>query len=274
MSTKLKVESKKLKVTLFYPLFCTFYLLVSCGGDEKTNAELPQNDSTQIQVIANTGEAEIIEPIVDEKIVELENNGIKLTEIKAEPSEAVLTLNTKSFNEGKNQLQFAVSGVDNYTISYLANNYTLTQFSSDVFEVEYLYGNNVFLAFLTDKNNISIKTNKGCVLRNVVLGAGMESLFDMNQPHLFYYMPQQHTDVPILDFYLVNTTIAEGGNKVKVTINGTEFLISKWAAYQITGLTKPDNTIRIQLIDKKGKLIEGPFNDSGERSFQIVNKAS
>ena len=245
--------------------------LVSCGGDNEITNELPQNDSTQTQVVANTGEAKIIEPIVDEEILVLEKDGMKLTEIKAETSKAELTLNTKSFKEGVNHLNFSVKGVKDYNISYLANNYYHTQFSSDVFEMEFLYGNNVFLAFLTDKNNIAIKSNKGSVLKNAVVG--VENMFDMNQPHLFYYLPKAETTNPILDFYLVNTSIKEYGNKVKVTINQTEFIIEKWAAYQISGLPNPQNTIRIQLIDNNGNLIEGPFNDSGERVFQVVKKS-
>ena len=176
--------------------------------------------------------------------------------------------------QSHNQLQFYVDGVENYTISYIANNYSLTQFTSLNFEVELLYGNNVFLAFLTDKNNISVKTNKGSVLKNAILGSDVESLFDKSQPHLFYYLPTANGVNPILDFYLVNTSISENGNKVKVTINETEFIINKWAAYQISGLKIPNNTIRIQLLDKNGKLIEGPFNDSGERSFNLIIQSS
>ena len=131
-----------------------------------------------------------------------------------------------------------------------------------------LYGNNVFLAFLTDKNNISIKTNKGSVLKNAVLG-NEKSLFDTKAPHLFYHLPQAETTMPILDFYLVNTAISEQGNKVKVTINQTTFILEKWAAYQIQGLSRAENTVRIQLIDKNNAIVEGPFNDSGDRRFNF-----
>ena len=162
--------------------------------------------------------------------------------------------------------------IQNYSIAYLANNYSLSQFKADVFDVEFMYGNNVFLAFLTDENGISVKTNKGSVLKNAVLG-GVESLFDMEQAHLFYYLPQAEIAAPILDFYLVNTSISEGGNKVKVTINETEFLINKWAAYKIGGLNNLENTVRIQLLDKNNNLIEGPFNDSGERRFLLGSNA-
>lgn len=257
----------------FILLSMVLMFLISCGGDTEITNDSIQNDSTQTQVEAVVGEAQIIEPVKDEEVVVLEKDGITLKEIKTEASEAELTLNTNSFKEGKNHLTFSVNGVSDYNISYLANNYSLNQFSSDVFEMEFLYGNNVFLAFLTDKNNIAIKSNKGSVLKNAVVG-DMENLFDMNQPHLFYYLPQANGVEPILDFYLVNTTLAVNGNKVKVTINQTEFIINKWAAYKIIGLPKPNNTIRIQLIDKDGNLNDGPFNDSGERGFNLINTTS
>ncbi|MDF1673156.1 MAG: hypothetical protein P1U41_06600 [Vicingaceae bacterium] len=247
--------------------------LISCGEDTRITNDSVQNDSLAVNIKTVIGEAKVIEPVRDEEVVVLEKDGIKLTEIKAESSKAELALNTNQFKEGKNHLTFSVNGMSDYNISYLANNYFLSQFSSDVFEMEFLYGNNVFLAFLTDKNNMAIKSNKGSVLKNAVVGE-IENMFDMNQPHLFYYLPKSIGVEPILDFYLVNTTLNENGNKVKVTINQTEFIIKKWAAYQISGLPKPDNTIRIQLIDKDGNLIDGPFNDSGERSFSLINTAS
>jgi len=243
-------------------------VLYSCGNDAaESDGEKPKSDSTQVKTMVAAGEVKIIEPVVDEEVVVLKKDGITLTEIKQDYSKDVaLQLNTKQFNEGKNKFQFSVTGVEDYSIAYLANNYSLSQFNSDDFEVELLYGNNVFLAFLTDNKYISIKTNKGSVLKNAVLG-GVESLFDMNQPHLFYYLPQTETNPTVLDFYLVNTSISETGNKLKVTINETEFIINKWAAYQISGLKdNKEYSVRIQLIDKNGNLIEGPFNDSGERN--------
>jgi len=73
---------------------------------------------------------------------------------------------------------------------------------------------------------------------------------------------------------LVNTSLSENGNKVKVTFNGTtSIVVNKWASYQIDGLSENKNTIRIELIDKAGNLIPGPFNDSGERTF-LMNQNS
>lgn len=253
-----------------------FLILFSCGNDVVDDGiGNLKVDSLSTNSVAVIGEIKITEPIIDEEVATLSKNGITLTEIKSETNkEATIKLNTKQFDEGDNHLSFSVSGVQDYSISYLANNYSLSQFSSNIFEVEFLYGNNVFLAFLTDAKGISIKTNNGCVLKNAVLGVESESLFGMNQPHLFYYLPQTETNESILDFYLVNTSISAIGNKVKVTINETEFIMNKWAAYKISGLKDIENTVRIQLIDKNGNLIEGPFNDSGDRNFQFVNRTS
>jgi hypothetical protein len=250
-------------------------MFFSCGNDvsNKGSEEL-KADSLVVESFIAKGEAQILEPVTSEEIVILKKEGIKLTEIKSEKNkEASIQLNTKKFNVGKNHLSYSVSGVQNYSVAYLANNYSLSQFKSDVFEVEFLNGNNVFLTFLTDENNVSIKTNKGSVLKSAVLG-GVESLFSMDQPHLFYYLPQAETLDPILDFYLVNTSISENGNKVKVTINDIEFIIDKWAAYEVSGLKDQENTVRIQLLDNNNQLVEGPFNDSGERVFRFVNKTS
>lgn len=261
------------RVVISCLLLMTCYFL-SCSEEENNSSSVSDNDSLTKSSLVNQGEVNIIEPQQDEEVVVIENEGITLTEIKVDNNKkASIQLNTHTFKEGVNQLNFNVSGIDNYQVSYLANNYYLTQFSSDVFEMEFLTGNNVFLAFLTDKKGIGVKTNQGCVLKNALVGVD-ESMFDMDQPHLFYYMPQEHTNEAILDFYLVNTTLAENGNKVKVTINQIEFIIDKWAAYQIVGLPSPQNTIRIQLIDKNGNLIDGPFNDSGERNFNFINSAA
>lgn len=259
---------------LFFSFFILF--LTSCGNDIKTTENEPKtNDSlAKVEVPKISKEdAVIIEPIADEEIVVLEKNGIKLTELKTElANEISLKLNTKQFKEGINELDYLVDGISDYNIATIENNYTLNYFDKAQIKKEFLYGNNVFLSFLTYPNKISVKTNKANVLKNVVIG-DMESLFNMKQPHLFFHLPQENTENPILDFYLVNTSISASGNKVKVTINEVDFIIEKWAAYKISGLSKAENTIRIQLIDKSGNLVEGPFNDSGERAFNLTSKS-
>jgi len=251
-------------------------MFFSCVETESKVEHQGQKQDSMPEVVApkiSQEGAVIIEPIVDEEVLVLEKKGIKLAEIKTDVANGIsLGLNTKQFKEGINELDYLVSGITDFNIATIENNYTLNYFDNAQIRKEFLYGNNVFLSFLTYPNKISVKTNKANVLKNVVIG-DMESLFNMKQPHLFFYLPQESTENPILDFYLVNTSISEQGNKVKVTINEIDFIIEKWAAYQIDGLKNNNNTIRIQLIDKSGNLIEGPFNDSGERVLKLGYKS-
>ena len=249
--------------------FIVFILTLASCGNEVKDQELPKTDSLALKNNINIETVQIIEPVKDDEVVILENNGIVLREIKSENDKNIsLSLTTKTFKEGENHLSFEVKGITNYSLAVIENNYTVTHHQKNTITKEFLFGNNVFLAFLTHPNGIAVKTNNALVLKNVLIDD--EDLFNMRQPHLFYYLPKANTEQPILDFCLANTSISANGNKVKITINYSEFIIEKWAAYQIEDLQKPTNTIRIQLIDKAGKLIDGPFNDSGEREFVVA----
>lgn len=248
--------------------FKTFSLIIltlffACNTNNSNKKETSDEASSSIE---NTQTSLIIEQKVDSDIATFSADGITLTEIKPTKNnkESVLTLTNTSFKEGINLLQFSIENNQNYNITTIQNNYTIATHSNTKIEQEFLSGNNVFLAFLSNENNLGIKTNNATLLKNIVLND--EVLFDEKQAHLFYYLPQNN--IAILDFCLVNTSLSENGNKIKVTFNRTtSIIVDKWASYQIDGLTQNKNTIRIELIDKIGKLIPGPFNDSGERSF-------
>ncbi|HEY9083153.1 MAG TPA: hypothetical protein VIN73_07450 [Vicingaceae bacterium] len=250
--------------------FKTFSLIVltflfACNTNNSNKKETSDEASSSKE---NTQTSLIIEQKADSDIATFSADGITLTEIKPTKNnkESVLTLANTSFKEGINLLQFSIENNQNYNITTIQNNYTIATHSNTKIEQEFLSGNNVFLAFLSDENNLGIKTNNATLLKNIVLND--EVLFDEKQAHLFYYLPQNN--IAILDFCLVNTSLSENGNKIKVTFNGTtSIIVDKWASYQIDGLTQNKNTIRIELIDKIGKLIPGPFNDSGERSFTL-----
>ena len=90
---------------------------------------------------------------------------------------------------------------------------------------------------------------------------------------LFYSRPKgvykgADTERVLLDFYLVNTSLSPNGNKVRVTIEDTKFLIDEWAPYYIEGLPKGEISIILELIDSKGNLIDSPFNPS-ERMVRL-----
>jgi hypothetical protein len=47
---------------------------------------------------------------------------------------------------------------------------------------------------------------------------------------------------------------------VRATINGQEFLLTKWMPYLIKGAPMGKLTIKLELIDTDNNLVEAPYN--------------
>ena len=123
--------------------------------------------------------------------------------------------------------------------------------------------NSVVLAFLSRSYHESVKNPNAFVLTQI----GKGNSIDLSNEFLFYSRPKgtykgETTEKLLLDFYLVNTNISPNGNKVRATIQDSEFIIDEWAPYYIEGLTKGEISIKLELIDTNGNLIVTPFNPS------------
>ena len=123
--------------------------------------------------------------------------------------------------------------------------------------------NGVILAFLSRSYHESVKNKNAYIFTQY----GDLEKIDLDKQYLFYSRPKgtytgQDTKKLLLDFYLVNTTISENGNKVRATINDEEFLIDEWSPYYIEGLPKGEVKIKLELINSSGELIDSPFNPS------------
>ena len=93
---------------------------------------------------------------------------------------------------------------------------------------------------------------------------------DMDAPTLIYSRPKGEyagdgTKEVLLDFFVLNTTLSDNGNKVIATINNKEFTINEWVPHVITGLPKGETTIALKLVDASGAVIPGPFNSVERR---------
>lgn len=134
------------------------------------------------------------------------------------------------------------------------------------FEKELEDGHHVMLAFLSRSYHESVKSAGAAVIKQFTVGGAEAQEVDLSAPHLFYSRPKgtyKGGDIGklMLDFFLVNTEISEAGNKVRATINGTEFTFSEWVPYVIEGLSPGEVTIRLELIDAEGNPVPGPYND-------------
>ncbi|KAA9331848.1 hypothetical protein [Adhaeribacter soli] len=136
-----------------------------------------------------------------------------------------------------------------------------TKFTKDIKE-----GNHVILSFLSRSYHESLKHKGAYDLRTITVGKPKEpNTFDLKGQHMFYSRPKgeyvgKDTKKIMLDFYLVNTTLAPQGNKVRATINGTEFMLDTWLPYSIEGLPMGENKIKLELLDNAGNVIPGPYN--------------
>ena len=135
-------------------------------------------------------------------------------------------------------------------------------------------GSHLVLAFLSRSFHESVKEKSAYVLKQYQLN-GDEPLANIKKDPLLFYSRPKGTynmgsgDKIQIDFFLVNTDLEKTGRRVSVTLDGHNFTVNKWQPYLIEGLSQGEHRIRISLIDKHGKSVPGPFNDSGERTFTI-----
>ena len=138
-------------------------------------------------------------------------------------------------------------------------------------------GQHVVLSFLSRSYHESLKHRGAYDLRIVNVGntkPAATPMLDVRAPNLFYSRPKDTysgADAKriMLDFYLVNTTLEPGGNRVRATINGTEFMLERWLPYTMEGLPAGENTVKLELIDASGTLLPGPYN-SVTRKFTVA----
>ncbi len=135
-----------------------------------------------------------------------------------------------------------------------------SDFSKDLNE-----GDNLILFFLSRSFHESVKNPNAYALIQVSSEINGEDPFDLNSEFLFYSRPKgvykgADTKKLLLDFYLVNTEISAQGNKVRATINDSEFIIDEWSPYYIEGLSLGEVTIKLELLNSNGDLINSPFN--------------
>jgi hypothetical protein len=90
---------------------------------------------------------------------------------------------------------------------------------------------------------------------------------DLSKPYLTYNEPSDQMNLvegkPILlDFYLSNCELSSDGYKIRLTIDGSVTrTITSWQPYYIYGLKKGKHTVRLELVNSKNLVVDGPFNN-------------
>tara|TARA_R110002012_G_scaffold322037_2_gene554064 strand:- start:646 stop:1500 length:855 start_codon:yes stop_codon:yes gene_type:complete len=156
---------------------------------------------------------------------------------------------------------------DGQHIHFILDNMPYSAHYEPEFKREMPEGTHYLVAFLSRSYHESVKNDNSFIAKKMVVGNASDDMdVDFEKPTLIYSRPKGEytgadTENLLLDFFLLNTTLSESGNKVRATINGKEFMITEWAPYVIKGLPKGEISIKLELLDADGNLIPGGFNE-------------
>jgi len=192
---------------------------------------------------------------------------------------AKINFSVKGYDLGVQTADAATRGIANsgkgQHIHFIVNNGPYSAHYTPSFEKEMPEGYHTVLAFLSRSYHESVKNGQSFWVDVVKVGAPNEGPdVDLSEQHLFYSRPKgtysgADIDNLMLDFFLLNTEIGPEGNKVIATINGTPFTIDEWAPYYIKGLEPGEVTVKLELVNKEGNVIAGPFN-TVERTVKLT----
>jgi hypothetical protein len=177
---------------------------------------------------------------------------------------------------GPNMAQMANSKQGQH-IHNIVDNEPYTAHYETSFKKPLADGQHAVLSFLSRSYHESLKHRGAYDLRIINVGNTTPTgapVLDVNAPHMFYSRPKDTYSGAdarriMLDFYLVNTTLDPGGNRVRATINGNEFMIDRWVPFQMEGLPAGENTVKLELIGSNGSVLPGPYN-SVTRTFTVA----
>ena len=228
-------------------------ILTSCQQEKKINISLEKLDGS---------------PKYSNAVLELEKT--KLNE-QSDDNEVEFSFAVKNYQLGaqtdsSNSKQLANSAKGQH-IHFILNNEPYSAHYDSDFIKKIPSGVNYLVAFLSRSYHESVKNKNSVVFHKLEVGDNPIDNIDLNMdsPVLIYSRPKgnyskKESDDLLLDFYLLNTSLSEDGNKVRVTVNGKEFIITEWMPHLIKGLPIGEVIIKLELIDNKGSMIPGAFN--------------
>ncbi len=139
-------------------------------------------------------------------------------------------------------------------------------------------GHHYAIAFLSRSYHESVKNDNAYEVWQFTVGSEDEATtqkLDMNKPMLFYSRPKgeykgEDAKKVLFDFYLHNADLSSDGYSVMTTINDSlKFEFDTWQPYLIEGLPMGENTIKIELVNAQGALVDSPVN-SVTRKFTLT----
>ena len=142
-------------------------------------------------------------------------------------------------------------------------------------------GPHTLVVFPSRSYHESVKSKNSVDIVNFYVGKKEgEFMLDESKPTVIYSRPKgkyegKDAEKIMLDFYIINIKPSDG-YQVKYTIRKNEpdavehsITMKEWKPAFVTGLTSGEYIITLQLLDKDGNLVEGPFNNT-QRAVTVV----
>ena len=195
-----------------------------------------------------------------------ENASLSLKELETDNNEHFFLFESANYELGEQtekNFKYPLANSDlGQHIHFIVNNGPYSAHYDEEFSKKLDDNSNIILAFLSRSYHESVKNKNAFVL----IQTGGNNI-NLNNEFMFYSRPKgtyknDNTEKVLLDFYLVNTEVSKNGNRVRATINDSEFYIYDWSPYIIEGLPKGETTIKLELLNSKNELIKTEFNPS------------
>jgi hypothetical protein len=145
-------------------------------------------------------------------------------------------------------------------------------------------GQHVLVAFPSRANHESLKTKDALVVTEFWVGKKGTPTVDLKKPMLVYSRPKGEykgdmANHVLVDFQLVNDTIADGKDHVAIAVSGPGIAdkltanVTKFGTpYYLDNLQDGEYTVKLDLLDKDGNALPGPWN-STTRTIKINHAA-
>jgi hypothetical protein len=136
------------------------------------------------------------------------------------------------------------------------------------------YGQHVLVAYPSRANQESVKTAGALAVQPFFIATKDQGGLDLARPMLVYGDPNgdyrgEKAKHVLIDFQVVNDTLSDGGDRVAITVAGrglpeklTASVSKVGTPYYVDRLPDGVYTVTLELVDKGGNLVPGPWNST------------
>jgi hypothetical protein len=144
-------------------------------------------------------------------------------------------------------------------------------YSSPIFQKELTRGTYRVVAYLVDEKGLALKNFGNYVDRDFMVGDSRPFPYSA-EPYLAVNLPKNgqilaYGEPLVLDFLILGGDLELDKLKVKVLIHGDSTELTSPNSIRIANLPKGDHQLKIQLLRKDNKELDGPFSSSTKTVF-------